>query len=138
MNRDLVTVTTVDSCQWALRVMNAADVSQVMVLDGDRVVGVLCDREIYRVAMNALVAHPPREGLSFLACVNVAGVMTYTPVAVSPSAPLREAIAIMLERGIDTLPVVEEGRLKGTVSATDALRVLFEATCEAASTRASA
>ncbi|MGH7859124.1 MAG: CBS domain-containing protein [Candidatus Binatia bacterium] len=127
MNRDLVTVTTADTCHWALRVMNAAEVAEVMVLDGNRVVGILSDRDIYRMAMQALFARPPDERHTFLSYVNVAGVMTYAPVTVSPSAPLKEAVAIMLERGIETVPVVERGRLLGTLSAADALRILFEA-----------
>ncbi|MDJ1185179.1 CBS domain-containing protein [Roseofilum casamattae] len=50
----------------------------------------------------------------------VADVMTRNPVVVSPDASLKETIAILADRRISGLPVVnEEGKLVGVISETD-------------------
>jgi nitroimidazol reductase NimA-like FMN-containing flavoprotein (pyridoxamine 5'-phosphate oxidase superfamily) len=51
----------------------------------------------------------------------VAEVMTPDPVSIAPSADEAEAAAIMLQRGVRSVPVVSEGRLLGVISATDLL-----------------
>jgi len=49
-------------------------------------------------------------------------VMSATPVTVPPSADEAEAVALMLEHGFKSIPVVSEGSLVGVVSVTDILR----------------
>jgi CBS domain-containing protein len=52
----------------------------------------------------------------------VGEVMSATPVTVPPSADEAEAVALMLEHGFKSIPVVSEGSLIGVVSVTDILR----------------
>jgi uncharacterized protein len=52
----------------------------------------------------------------------VGEVMTATPVTVAPSADEAEAVALMLELGFKSIPVVSEDTLLGVVSVTDILR----------------
>jgi len=52
----------------------------------------------------------------------VGEVMSATPVTVPPSADEGEAVALMLEHGFKSIPVVSEGSLIGVVSVTDILR----------------
>jgi CBS domain-containing protein len=126
MSTDLVTITTEESCQWALRVMNAANIDRLPVLDGDRVVGVVTDRDIYRLATGVLAAQV-KEQESFLTYVNVGGVMTYAPVTVDSTASLRDAVAVMLEHGVTSVPVVDRGELRGVLTTTDVLHFVLEA-----------
>src|SRR3954454_3961022 len=54
--------------------------------------------------------------------VTVADVMTKDVMALPPTTDEADAAAIMLERRIRSIPVVEDGRLLGMVSVTDMLR----------------
>jgi acetoin utilization protein AcuB len=47
--------------------------------------------------------------------------ITQALVTVGPQTPIREAARIMRERKIDGLPVVEDGRLVGIITTSDAL-----------------
>jgi len=56
--------------------------------------------------------------------VVVEEIMTRNVVTVSPETPLREAAAIMVEKRIHRLPVVEGERLVGILTAFDLIRAL--------------
>jgi CBS domain-containing protein len=53
--------------------------------------------------------------------MKVRDVMTVEVVTVTPGTPLKSAAALMLERGISGLPVVEEDEIVGVLSETDIL-----------------
>jgi CBS domain-containing protein len=53
--------------------------------------------------------------------MKVRDVMTVEVVTVTPDTPLKSAAALMLERGISGLPVVEEDEIVGVLSETDIL-----------------
>ena len=55
---------------------------------------------------------------------DVRGLMTPTPISVSPSTPVDEARALMQQHRIRHLPVLDQGRLVGIVSDRDIRLVL--------------
>ena len=61
-----------------------------------------------------------------LAKMRAADIMITEVVTIGPDEPLGEAARRMLERRIHRLPVVEDGRLVGIVSAFDIMRVYAE------------
>lgn len=52
----------------------------------------------------------------------VAQAMTAPAVSVEPECPLREAAALMVDRGVHRLPVIEGGRLVGILTRADLVR----------------
>ena len=52
--------------------------------------------------------------------------MTPNPPILDESAPIEEAVALMLAHGLDTLPVVGEGRFVGTIRMVDCCQALLE------------
>lgn len=56
----------------------------------------------------------------------VGQVMTSSPTAMPPDADLADVVARMLEQGIRSMPIVEDGRPVGVVSGRDALRVVAD------------
>jgi CBS domain-containing protein len=55
---------------------------------------------------------------------HVAEVMTRHPITIAPDADLREVAALMADKRIRCLPVLENGRLVGIISRTDLLKTL--------------
>ncbi|AWW36829.1 CBS domain-containing protein [Streptomyces cadmiisoli] len=94
----------------AARLMRAQDVGDVVVADGEQVVGVLTDRDI---AVRAVA-----EGLD-PSGVSARSVCTPDPVVVSPQDPVSTAVALMREKAVRRLPVVEDGLPVGVVSLGD-------------------
>jgi predicted transcriptional regulator len=56
----------------------------------------------------------------------IALIMTKNPVSVHPDMPLRDAIAIMEEKNLRRMPVVDQDRLVGILTAMDILKVIAQ------------
>jgi CBS domain-containing protein/nucleotide-binding universal stress UspA family protein len=108
MSPSPVTVTPDDSLETARRRMRAARIRHLPVLDGERLVGILSDIDFASYAGE-------------YATTRVATAMTPEPLTIAADAAVSAAARLMLERRVRALPVVEDGRLLGMLSATDIL-----------------
>ena len=106
-----LTVGPSDTLQLAHEKMEAGRFRQVPVVDEERLVGILTDRDT-------------RQHIGQLAQTRVDAVMSTHPFSVHPSAPVEKAAHLLMTNKIGSLPVVEDGRLVGIITATDMLRAL--------------
>ena len=96
----------------AALLMKAQDKGALLVVEGSRLIGIFTERDaLFRVI--AAGRDPASTALS--------EVMTPQPQTISPGEPFVNALRIMHKRGFRHLPVVEQGRPLGVVSARDAL-----------------
>ncbi len=100
----------------AFDIMLEHDIRHLPVLYGEKIVGLLSERDVLRA-----------YGTSRDLKVQVADVMSKEIVAVPPTAPAWETTALMINRKIGAVLVVNERRLVGIVSAQDCLRVAHHA-----------
>ncbi len=101
----------------------------VLVVEGDRVLGVVSDRDILRTLSPFLdtIVEQPRD-VSTLG-IRAREVMSRTIVTAAPETTLAEAVGLMVGHGISCLPIVgEEGALLGIVTTRDILRHIAELT----------
>lgn len=94
----------------ASKMMAQKNVSCVIVSEDDTIVGIVTERDIVR----KIVAEQfkPEEVL-------LENIMTTPLITVSQEASVEEASKAMITYGIRRLPVVDDGRLEGIVTATD-------------------
>ncbi|EFE65999.1 CBS domain-containing protein [Streptomyces viridosporus] len=95
------------------QLMRSQNIGDVVVADGQRVVGLLTDRDITVRAV--------AEGTDPLA-VSAGSVCTPDPVTLAPDAPVSTAVALMREHAVRRIPVVENGLPVGLVSLGDLAR----------------
>lgn len=100
------------SIREAARRMSEAHVSCILVVEGERLVGLATTGDVTGRAVAA--------GVSIDAPVSQ--IMTRDPHALSPDALGSDVLHDMLEREIGHLPVVDHGRLVGVVTRTDLTR----------------
>jgi acetoin utilization protein AcuB len=124
MTTRLVRVCADDSLQDALRTMEVHGVRHLLVYEGERLVGMASDRDLW-------FAHPSRvcesqaEVEQGLRAIHVRQAMTPMPlVSVAPPTSCAEAAACMLDHHVSALLVVEGGRAVGIVSSTDLVAIL--------------
>ena len=99
---------------YAAKMMKQEDVGLAPVVEGDRLVGTLTDRDI--------VVRVVAEGKDPQA-VTVREVASTELVTVDPQQDLDEALRLMAQHQVRRLPVVEEdGRLVGVVAQADVAR----------------
>jgi CBS domain-containing protein len=94
----------------AARMMRDLNVGSLPVVEGDRLLGIITDRDIVIRAI-AEGRNPQHEVAHTYATPN--------PVCVSSSASLKEATDLMSHHQIRRLPVVDEGRLVGFLALGD-------------------
>ena len=112
----LVTVEPGDSARLAVLRMLEEDVGSVAVCNEGKLVGIFTERDVLRLA---------GEG-SPLNEVRIADVMTTEVTTVTADVSVTDAAALMGERRIRHLPVVEDGRLLGMIGIRDVLSSLVE------------
>lgn len=101
----------------AARVMKQTRVGALLVVEHGRLVGIFTERDaLFRVLAEGL--NPDVTPLS--------EVMTSDPLTVHPDKPFVHALHMMYENGFRHVPVAENGRPLGMVSARDALALEAE------------
>ena len=107
----LITVATT-TVTAAAKAMKQAGVGAILVVEGERLVGIFTERD----ALNRVLAagkDPARTTL--------VEVMTAEPTTITPGTLFGHALHIMYERGFRHVPVVLNGKPVGMVSARDAM-----------------
>ena len=107
-----VTATRTTTVLEAALLMKQTSKGALLVVDGSRLVGIFTERDaLFRVIA---AARDP-------ATTRMADVMTLHPQTIHPDEPFLHAMRVMHKGGFRHLPVVEDGRPLGVVSARDAL-----------------
>lgn len=107
---DVATVRHDQTVLEAAKLMNDKHIGAVVVLNGDRVVGIFTERDILRRVVAA--GRRPEE-------VRVEEVMTSPMACCRRDTKLAEAKGVMTQKRIRHLPVVEDGKLYGMISSGD-------------------
>ena len=107
------TTTVVD----AAKVMAKEDVGPVPIVEGDRLVGIVTDRDLV-VRVLAEGKDPSSTTIGEIASADL--------TTVTPDSDLQEALDLMSASQVRRLPVVENGRLVGIVAQADVARAADE------------
>lgn len=112
MTKSVKTVAPSDSIKKAAEIMQSVDCGSVPVTDGDKVVGMVTDRDIVvkQIAGGKSPDSPVKE------C------MTSDVVTAKPDTDAQDAADIMADNQVRRLPVVENGKLVGIVAIADLAR----------------
>jgi CBS domain-containing protein len=131
MTRDPMTVTPDTTLKDVAAILSSKGISGLPVVDGEsRVLGVVSEADILRKEQGLggrrggvlgwlLDRDEPDPKLE----ARTAGeAMTSPALTTEPGRPVSEAAKLMVEKGINRLPVVSEGRLVGIVTRADLVR----------------
>jgi CBS domain-containing protein len=114
MSQNLLTVDTVTSLTDAAARMCDRDVGAILVVAGDKLIGILTERDILRAVAQDEVAS------------DVGAWMTPHPETVEADEPTRQAASIMIHSGFRHLPVLDGSKPVGIVSIRDLMRVVVD------------
>ena len=98
----------------ALASMTEHNIGAVLVMAEGNLVGILSERDFTRYVAS--------QGRKADIAARVGDVMTPRPVCVTPAQTVDECMALMTDKRVRHLPVVEDGRVVGLVSIGDAVK----------------
>ncbi len=114
MNRRVIVIKPDATVREAARIMTKLRIGSLIVMEDDRIVGIITELDIiWKVVADDL---NPNTTL-------VRDVMSRDVVTIKPDQTLEDAAELMVEKKIKKLPVVEDHRLVGILTATDLISV---------------
>jgi len=111
----------------ALETMVRERVNAVVVTGEKReVLGIVSEIDLLRALLPQVLPTGDREGGGpGLGALKVRDVMTRSVLCISPDMALDEAASTMMNKNVEQLPVVSEGRLTGILTRAEIIRKLF-------------
>lgn len=110
MSKDVRVVRPDTSMKEVVATMNKFDIGSIIVVQGDRPVGIITERDILRRLVEPCLA--PET-------LTARQVMTSPVLTINETASIEEAAKLMAKKKIKKLPVMNNGKLIGIVSFTD-------------------
>ncbi len=114
---DVYSVAPGDTVFTALRLMADRNIGAVLVRSNEKLEGIFSERDYARKVV--LLGKMSRETL-------VSEIMTPRVVSVEPNWTADQCMALMTEKRIRHLPVMEQGRLVGVISIGDVVRAVVD------------
>ena len=115
-NKDIWTITPLETAYSALEIMADKDIGALMVIDHDQVVGIFSERDYARKVI--LKGKSSKESI-------VAELMTTPVYTVDPETSVDKCMALMTVTRNRHLPVIAEHKLVGVVSLGDVVNTII-------------
>ena len=120
MSKPVRTVESNEKLSTALAVMDKHDIGNVVVMEGQKLVGIVTERDVVRQMLkdSRVLQEPVKQGMS------------QPVITASPDSTVQEALEIMLKNNIRQLPVVQRSGLVGIVTDKDLMRSVLRVSYE--------
>jgi acetoin utilization protein AcuB len=129
MSKNVITVDRNDSMQDAMKYLKEHDIRMLPVLDNDKLIGIITDRDLKRASASDATTLEVHELLYLLTKIKVKDIMTRDVITVPPDFTVEETAQVLQRNRISGAPVVDaNGRLVGTITQSDLFRVLISLT----------
>lgn len=122
MSTEVTVVDRNDDLSQVEDLMVAKKLRHVPVVENGELVAIVSQRDLFKAMMSSTMGYGEKAQKAYLHSVRVKEIMTDPVVTVAPDTGVGEAAALMLNKGIGCLPVLDGTQLVGIVTKTDLLR----------------
>jgi len=123
MRRRVVTVSTATTIGEALALLRGNRIRHLPVLEDDKLVGIVSDRDLRDALPSSLTQDPEKE---MILAQPVSEIMTRQVITAHPLDFIEDAAKTIYDYKVGSLPVLEGGQLVGIITESDILNCLVE------------
>ncbi len=128
MTKKVYTVDSDVSIMDAVKVMKENGIKHLPVVKGDKIKGIVSDRDIREFTPSAATSLDVYELHYLLEKTRIKDIMKTDVVTTTLDTPVEEAAMVLYDEMIGCLPAVENGRIEGIISDRDIFRALIDIT----------
>jgi len=129
MHSPAITIDMHSPMQDAINLLKTHKISMLPVMDKNRLVGIVTDRDLKKSSPSDVTTLEIHELLYLLSTVQIKDIMSTKPITVSPELTIEETAEILMVNKISGVPVVDsKGSVVGVISHTDLFKVIISLT----------
>jgi acetoin utilization protein AcuB len=129
MNKPAITIDKHSSMHDAMTLMKKHQITLLPVMDKQRLVGVLTDRDLKKASASDATTLEMHELLYLLSNIKIKDIMSSKPISVQPDFTIEETAELLLANKISGVPVVDnDGNVIGVITHTDLFKVIISLT----------
>ncbi len=121
MTKEVATLSSEDELSLANDIMRLGRIRHLPVVSGETLVGIISERDLFRSSLAQALGYGNKDTREVMKTLRIKDIMVQQIITVTPDTELRVAVAIMAERKIGCLPVVQDNKLMGLITETDIL-----------------
>ena len=121
MIKEVATLDVDDELSLANDIMRLGRIRHLPVVSGESLVGIISERDLFRTSLAQALGYGNKDTREVMKTLHIRDVMVKQLITVSPETDLKDAVALMVERKIGCLPVVQGNKLLGLITETDIL-----------------
>jgi len=127
MTHNPITISPDTPVSEALQLVRKRNARRLPVLDKrERLIGLVTEKDLLYASPSPATSLSMHEISYLLSKLTVDEVMTRHPITVTEDTPIEEAARLMMDNGIDALPVMRGQQLVGIVTETDLFKTFIE------------
>ena len=127
MTRNPISISPEDKVDSAAALIKEHKIRRLPVIENGKLVGIVTDKDLMRVAPSAATTLSRYEINSLLAKISIREIMSDKVISVNEHAPIEEAALLMSMNKIGGIPVVTDvGAVVGVITETDIFNALVE------------
>jgi acetoin utilization protein AcuB len=129
MSKNVVTIEADDSMQNAIYILKEKNIKMLPVVEKGNIVGIITDRDLKKASPSDATTLDMHELLFLVSKIKVKDLMKKPVHTVPLNFTIEEAAALLLEKKISGLPVVDEdGQLIGIITRSDIFQLIISLT----------
>lgn len=129
MSKKVITIDENDSMQAAMKLLKAHGIRMLPVMKGEKLVGILTDRDIKRASASDATTLEMHELIFLISQITAKEIMTKNPITVPFDFTVEETAEVLLKNKISGAPVLDaEGKIVGAITQTDLFNALISLT----------
>ena len=121
MVKEVATLDVDDELSLANDIMRLGRIRHLPVVSGESLVGIISERDLFRSSLAQALGYGNKDTREVMKTLHIKDVMVKQVVTVPPDMELKDAVALMVDRKIGCLPVVQDNKLQGLITETDIL-----------------